>query len=423
MIARDRSSASERRMTLIGLYAVVASVVLLQRLALPPTQVSVSLLVVLGAFVFLLLSGALVEDRVRTGLYLAAATLCLAAAFGSFLLRDDPSFFSLLLLIVLYAPFTHVLRPPLLDLYPRVLEFFCKLMVLGALLAIGQWVAQVSGAWTYTDLLADALPAEFLLQNYNTTYPVYFGSPVMKSNGVIFLEPSFCSQFLALAVIAQLVQGGKRWRLPLFVAALLTTVSGTGLLLLAFGLTVLAWRRGALWSFGILATTIATITVIALTPAGELFAERAREARESQSSVNLRFSDPFVRTFDDLGRSDSAPFVGHGPGFAEREADVYRERTDLALAFPPVPKLTSEYGIFAALVFSAFMVAAFWSRAPEKTIAASLIFMHFTLSGSLLQPPTVYLALLLTSLFASIVTIRRFDPVPVPAFAAQRATA
>jgi hypothetical protein len=48
--------------------------------------------------------------------------------------------------------------------------------------------------------------------------------------------------------------------------------------------------------------------------------------------------------------------------------------------------------------------------------------MHLTLSGSLLQPPTVYLALLLTSLFASIVSIRRFDPVPVPAFAAQRAS-
>ena len=422
VLARDRSSIAERRMTLLGLYAMVASVVLVQRIALPPTQVAVSLLLVLGGYVFLLLSGALVEDRVRMGLYLVATTLCLAAAFGSFLIAEGPSFFSLLLLLVLYTPFTHVLRPPLLDLYPKVVDFFCKLMVVGALLAIGQLVAQLAGVWSYSDLLATVLPPEFLLQDYNTTYPVYFDSPIMKSNGVVFLEPSFCSQFLALAVIAQLVQGGKLWRIPIYVAGILTTVSGTGLLLLAFGLTVLAWRRGALWSFGVLGATLVAITAVAVTPAGQLFAERAQEARESQSSVSLRFADPFDRAYRDLGRSNSAPFVGHGPGFVEEEAGIYKERTDLALAFPPLPKLATEYGVFAALAFSAFMIAAFWTRTPAKTIAACLIFMHLTLSGALLQPPTVYLALLLASFFATIVPLRRFDPVPVPVFAAQRAS-
>lgn len=420
-MSRDRSFAADRRMTLLGLYVMVVSVVFLQRIALPPTQVAVSLLVVLGGFLFLLLSGALVEDRTRMGLYLVATILCLSAAVGSFAFEDGGSFFSLLLLVVLYAPFTYVLRPALLDLYPKVLEFFCKLMIVGAILAIGQWVAQIAGGWTYTDLLARVLPASFLLQNYNTTYPIQYGSTIMKSNGVIFLEPSFCSQFLALAVIAQLVQGGKRWRIPLYVAGLLTTISGTGLLLLAFGLTVLAWRRGALWSFGVLGATVVVITTIAVTPAGKLFAERAQEARESQSSVSLRFTDPYARAFDDLGLKTNAAIVGHGPGFVEEEAKVYQERTDLALAFPPVPKLATEYGIFAAVAFAAFMIAAFWTRTPAKTIAASLLFMHLILSGSLLQPPTVYLALLLASFFATVVPLRRFEPVPVPAFAAQRA--
>jgi hypothetical protein len=243
----------------------------------------------------------------------------------------------------------------------------------------------------------------------------------MKSNGVFFLEPSFCSQFLALAVIAQLVQGGNRWRIPLYVAGALTTVSGTGLLLLAFGLTVLAWRRGAIWSFGVLGATVVVITTIAVTPAGRLFAERAQEARESQSSVSLRFTDPYERAFGDLGRKSDAAIIGHGPGFVETEAEVFQERTDLALAFPPVPKLVSEYGIFAAVAFAAFIVVAFWTRTPEKTISASLLFMHLILSGSLLQPPTVYLALLLASLFATVVPVRRFEPVPTPAFATHRA--
>lgn len=420
----DRSDAASRRMTLLALYTTVFSVVVLQRFAVPfgGAPVAVSLLIVLAMFAFLLLSGALVEDRVRAGLYLVGTSLCLVSATAGFIYGSGvASFTSILLLVILYAPFCYVLRPALLDLYPRILEFFCKLMVFGAVLAVGQFVAQSAG-WEYSDLLARAVPPQFLFQDYNTSYTIQFGSDTWKSNGVFFLEPSFCSQFLALALIAQLVQGGKRWRIPLYAAGLLATVSGTGLLLLGFGLTVLAWRRGALWSIGLLLTTIAATVAVASSPAGKIFAERAAEARDRDSSVSLRFTDPYVRAFGNLGREPEAPIIGHGPGFVEEEARVYQEWTDLALAFPPIPKLATEYGIAAAILFSAFMIAAFASRTPSATLSAGLLFMHLTLSGSLLQPQTVYLALVLASLFATIVPLRRFDPVPVPALTAQRAS-
>ncbi len=423
MIDRGRSTAADRRLTLFALYGMLFAVVFLQRFALPlgGAPVSLTLIVILVGFSFLLLSGSLVEDRVRTGLYLAGTTVCLVSALGSFVWREGPSFTSVLLLVVLYAPFAYVLRPALLDLYPRVLEFFCRLMVYGSLIAVVQWVAQLGG-WQYTDYLEQVVPEQFLVSGYNTSYTLEYGSDLWKSNGQFFLEPSFCSQFIALAVIAQLVQGGKRWRLPLYAAGLLTTVSGTGLLLLAFGLAVLAWRRGAHWTLAILAVSIVATLAVAASPAGKIFVERAEEARDADSSVSLRFTDPYVRAFRNLGRDTSAPLIGFGPGFVEREADNYLQRTDLALAFPVVPKLAAEYGIAAAILFTAFLVAAFGARTPSVTIALCLLFMHFTLSGSLLQPQTVYLALVLSSMFATIVPIRRYDPVPAPALAVQGAS-
>lgn len=422
MIDRSRSAVADRRMALLALYAMTIGVVLLQRIAVPfgGAPISATLLVVLIAFAFLLLSGSLVEDRVRTGLYLVGTSVCLVSAVASFVWREGPSFTSILLLVILYAPFTYVLRPALLDLFPHVLEFFCKLMILGALIAVAQWLAQLGG-WQFTDYLAQVVPEDFLVPDYNTSYPLRYGSEMWKSNGLFFLEPSFCSQFLALALIAQLVQGEKRWRIPLYAFGLLTTVSGTGLVLLGFGLAVLAWRRGALWSLVILAaTTIATIAV-AVTPAGQIFVERAAEARDPDSSVSLRVNDPYVRAFRNLGRDASAPLIGHGPGFVEQEAEAHLQRTQLTLAFPVVPKLAAEYGIAAAILFTAFLVAAFGARTPSATLAACLLFMHFTLSGSLLQPQTVYLALILASMFATIVPIRRYDPVPAPTLTPQQA--
>jgi hypothetical protein len=422
MIDRSRSSAADRRLALFALYGMTIGVVLLQRLAVPlgGAPISVTLLVVLIGFVFLLLSGSLVEDRVRMGLYLVAISVCLVSAMASFVWREGPSFTSVLLLVVLYAPFTYVLRPALADLFPRVIEFFCKLMMLGAVVAIAQWLAQLGG-WQFTDYPERFLPEQFLVPDYNTSYPLRYGSDLWKSNGLFFLEPSFCSQFLALAIIAQLVQGGKRWRIPLYAFGLLTTVSGTGLVLLGFGLAVLAWRRGAIWSLGILGTTVIAMIAVAVTPMGKIFVERAAEARDPDSSVSLRFNDPYIRAFHNLGEKPSAPLIGYGPGFVEQEAEAHLQRTQLQLAFPVIPKLAAEYGIAAAILFTAFLVTAFGARTPSATLAACLLFMHFTLSGSLLQPQTVYLALILASLFATIVPIRRYDPVPAPTLTPQPA--
>jgi hypothetical protein len=387
------------RTTFAVLAAMMTAVTVLQRISLPFGQISFALVVVLAGVTYLLLSGALVEDRLRAGLYLLAIAVCLLAAAISLAMGKEGSLSSVLLLVVLYAPFAYVLKQDASRFYPRLLEYFCRLMVVGSVLSLAQWAAQVAG-WQYSDPF-DLLPDQLLLHGYNTTYALEYGSGTMKSNGVFFLEPSFCSQFLALATIIQLARGDKRWRVPLLVAGIIPTLSGTGLLLLAFGLIVLSLRRGPLWIIAILAT-VATVSVATIiSPAGALFAARAAESRTSESSVSLRFFQPYSVAYDQLGAEDSAPLIGRGPGFVEREAADHFSRTDLSLAFPVVPKLMAEYGLIAAFVFLVFTVAAFWSGAPSPIIASCVLFMHLTLSGSLLQPQTVYLSFLLTSFFAA----------------------
>jgi hypothetical protein len=393
------------RTTFLVLAAMITAVVTLQRIAIPfgEEQVSISLPVVLVGIGYLLLAGQLVEDRLRTGLYLLAISLCLVAALVSFVVNAvEASFGSVLLLVVLYAPFAYVLRPELRALYGRLLDFFCQLMVIGAILSLGQWVAQMLG-WRYTDLLAEVVPSALLLEHYNTAYPIRYGSEIYKSNGVFFLEPSFCSQFLALAAIIQLVRGGKRWRLPVYAAGILPTVAGTGLLLLAFGLMLISLRRRPIWSFAVLAVTVLATALVAITPAGDLFAERTQETTTRGSSFSLRFVEPYEIAYEDLGTDTRTPFTGRGPGYTQRRAEADFQRTELMLLFPVVPKLVAEYGLIAALAFTLFTVYAFCARVPSSTIALSILFMHLTLSGSLLQPTTVYLSLLLTSVFAAAV--------------------
>lgn len=395
--------------TFVALAVMMTSVTVLQRLAVPfGGGVSFALVVVLAGVVYLLLSGALVEDRLRAGLYLLATALSLLAAASAFALGREGSLSSVLLLVVLYAPFAYVLRPELGGVYPRLLDFFCGLMVICAVLSLGQWVAQVAG-WQYSDPLR-VLPERLVLQGYNTTYPLEFGSEIEKSNGFVFLEPSFCSQFLALAAIVQLVRGGHRWRVLLFVAGIIPTVSGTGLLLLALGLVVLSLRRGPLWSFALLGASVIVTAAVAFSPWGELFAARAAEARTSESSVSLRSVDPYQRAYAQLGADNLSPFIGGGPGLVEREADDHFLRTDLSVAFPVIPKLIAEYGLIAGTSFVLFAVVALWSGAPSPTIAASVLLMYLALSGSLLQPHTVYLGYLLTSLFAAARPLPAFLP-------------
>jgi hypothetical protein len=404
--------ARRRRRTLFALKIIVVSVVVLQRFAVPGLTTALCAPIVLAVTVYLVSHDLLVEDPGTTGGYLIAVTLCcLSTVVTSTAFGIEPSLTSLALLLVLYVPFCFRLRTELTGLYRNLLEFFNRLMVVLAMVALIQWAAQLAG-WRYIDPLA-VLPRRLLLQTYNTFYPIYYGSTIMKTNAVVFLEPSFCSQYLALALVVQLLLGRHRWRLVLYAAALATTLSGTGLLLLALGVSVLMIRRGGRWAVRVLIVLGVVGVLISLSPLARIIGPRLSETTTTNTSGNARFIAPYVQVADGLATDVPSMLFGRGPGAVSRSTgSAFFNPTGVEVNYAVVPKLAAEYGLIAATAFIVFIGWAIAGRARSPTIVAALLLLYLVLSGSLLQPATVYTCLVLGSFFR--VPLPRWHPPPPP---------
>jgi len=407
---RVSARKSSRVRSLTVLKAMVTAAIVLQRFAVPlgSEQVSFVLVAEIALLGVLFVRGELLLERKRTLWYLIAVAACLAAAAIASDSGDGSSLPSILLLIAMYAPFCLTLTPSLRRLYRPVLEFFTALMAIVAVVAVLQMLLQLAG-WSYSDPLA-SVPSDVLAQGYNTAYPLEYGSAIVKSNAFVFLEPSFLSQFLALAFIVELTTGARLWRLLLYFGAMLTTVSGTGVILLVFGLVIWLFKRADTRPVLFLVPFVVAVGVTLATPVGTLFSTRiSGEGSTQTSSSNARFVQPYERVYDDLNQSVPHSVVGRGPGFAERDADEVFVQQGIPIVYPVVPKLTFEYGLFAGLLFAGFIVFAFLNRTPSIVIASSALLMHFLLSGSLLQAHTLYLCYILTSLFAATEVEKRWD--------------
>ena len=354
-------------------------------------------LVLLGT-AYLLVRGDLTISIGRTQAYLVAMAACVGAGASAFLRQaDHTSFTSVLLLVVIYVPFCYGLKGEhRRSLLPLVLDRFVLITTIVAGLAVFQFLIQVAG-WHYSDLVGSWIPPDFVMKNFNTSYPVQYGSTLYKSNAFIGLEPSFTSQFLALGLVVSVLRSARWWRMLLFVLALLSTVSGTGVLLLGAALLLLAVHKGL--RFTVTAAAVVSLVVLGLsfTPAAEIFAQRATEASDSGSSGNLRFVTPYQRMYHLMADDPVSAVVGNGPGWSDRDAATYLARAHQPLNYALVPKLFLEYGLIGGFAFLVFLVTAFVRGSPSFVLSGSVIVFYVVLSSSLLSPVVGYLALLLLS--------------------------
>ncbi|GAB2870474.1 hypothetical protein [Nocardioides pacificus] len=378
--------------------------VLLQRVAVPVGENGISSVLVLGYGVLgmLLLLNLVEHDRRRTQLYLFACAACgLAAWSGAWTGRPVASM-SFLLLVVVYVPWVFRLRPlagpP--DTTWRVVRFFAQMMTFFAAVAIGQQAGQRSGAWPFHDYLADLLPPELLLGDYNTVIPTEYGSPVIKSQAFVFLEPSFLSQFLALGILAALLVRAPLWQPCLMGLGMLASYSGTGILLLAVGGLILMLRSPSAVRPRIVAATAAVLLLATSSPLAAPLLERSEETQDSTSSWSLRFVLPYEEVAKGLQAAPHRYLTGAGPGSAERLLENDKEGAGLAVVYPVAPKLLFEYGLPAGGLFLVFWFVALLRGAYLRVLPGSLVFMLAVLSGSLLQPSTIVFTWLLSCVFA-----------------------
>jgi hypothetical protein len=401
-------SERDRRYVLRVLQTLLVVVVVGQRILLPigAFPVSVALVAAFIAIGLARLRGGLQYNRVRSELYIASGAIIVGCAWFTSWRGDSISVPSLLLLLVIYLPWVFCVSTQFLDLMLPLLRSFVTLMVGIALVGAGQMVAQVALGWQYTDFLALWLPENWLDQGYNTTNQISYTNATVKANGFVFLEPSFLCQFCALALIVSLLIRAPAWKPLVLGIGMAATLSGTGILLLALGIALLFVLVPNRIRPSYLLAGIIGLAIVFSTPAADILLDRRDETSQQGSSGSLRFVQPYSEVSNGLAEDPTRYVVGAGPGASDRLLESSaKDGVGQAVVYGIAPKMAFEYGFVAAVVFVAFLLVSILRGPPLPVLPTSVVFMIFFLSGSLLHPPTVMLAWLMTSIWGRPVTL------------------
>ncbi|MCW2818213.1 MAG: hypothetical protein JWR42_1000 [Marmoricola sp.] len=372
-----------RRMVLVTILA--------QRFALPAgSSLQIPLMQVL-LLVFLvdgITRGILVFRTRMTIAYLVLVAALLGVTLAHSLLGFDVHPTSVGYLVVLYLPMMCKLavdRPRLH--FERMVTFFVRVMTWLGAGGLALFLAQFAGLG-YQDWLGLVVPSKFLQQGYNTSYGITFGSSIFRNNGVVFLEASFCSAFLAVAFLGALFLHEKPWRLALFAVCLVSTVSGNGIVVILVAvLTMLV--TGNVKTLGRAAVPFAAVMAVgAATPVGAALLARVTEGSQSNSSTSLRMIVPYQLFLPRVAESGPLMLLGHGAG----SIDDSIKRVDLI--YPLIPKMLYDYGAPIAVGFLVFVLAAVRSRHAWRPITVAMLAIWIYVGAGLLDTTQVSMLLL-----------------------------
>jgi hypothetical protein len=340
--------------------------------------------VTLGALVVALAIARQVFDAGRLALYFL---FVIVSGLSTAIFAINYSFKSFALYAILYLPMTVAFRVSDAT-YQRCMSFFCNLMLGVVGIVLIQHAIQLTIGWQYWPNLDTILPKNLLIPFFNYVQPIVWGMNYMKPNGVFFLEVSFLSQFIALALGIEIVLFKRWWRVALLIVAVFITFAGTGLLLLLLTIPVLVGRvsiRNMIFSIivfaliGWLAWWLGWV---------DLVSHRFTEFDRSGASANMRFIEPFNRLAVFVSDPQSL-YRGIGAGQIEKA---------LNFQWWPITKAILEYGIIPGLLFYAFFLYAMFNRAPSLRIAFMLV-IWFSFEGALLTAVNPIACALLSTMF------------------------
>lgn len=357
--------------------APLVGVTLLAKLALPP--LGAMGIAIGGLLNFMAMVAALAWGRfsvdpwlaVGFGLFFAYAGIC------PLLTGHDFSPSSLAFLLMLHLPYLVVPRASE-SLRAWVLRQASGLCWFLAWCGIGQYTLQLAVGPTWAFPIESFMPAPLLVQAFNTQGVLAYGSELYRTNGVFLLEASFYSQLLAVGLAFEIALHQRWWRAGVMAMAMVLSYSGTGFIVLALCLPVLAlvYRR---WQL----IPLLVIAVVALMLASEqlnldVMLNRAGEFESEGSSAFSRFVGAFY-LFDELLWNDPLKaMLGYGAG-AFRD---FAPKVSVVVAEMAIPKMIFEYGLLGGgLYFALLAWTVFRSRAP--VILRVAVFVTFFLNGAL----------------------------------------
>lgn len=354
------------------LYLPLLATTLLAKLSLPPF--AAQSLTIAYVFIFLPIALGLAAGCLRLDIKRLSFFLLFIGAIGALqVLRGEPfSLTSLLLLGALHLGYVFYLARGS-DSTARALDFFLGFATVLALLGIAQYGLQFVVGAHYAFPIENLVPKEFVVQGFNMQAPIAWGSGTFRTNGIFFAEPSFFSQFMAIAIIVELLGRSRPLPLALYALALLLTYSGTGLLLLAVcGPLILVTRRhwGLLW---LVLGGLLLVAALGSTLELDKLIARIGEFGSVRSSAYARFLNGF-QVFDlYLWPHPLKALFGYGAG----QFPLYAASMPFPVAEMTLFKMVFEYGLIgAAMYFSFIAYCLFRSKAPAivcLAVALSLL--------------------------------------------------
>jgi hypothetical protein len=342
------------------LYTPLLASTLLAKLSVPPfaaQSLSIAYLFILLALGLGLVLGYLRLDSGRLSFFLLF-TGCIGAVQA---FRGEPfSLNSMLLLVTLYVAYVFYL-PRQGDATPQALRFFLGLATLLALAGIAQYGLQLTVGPRYAFPIENFVPEAFVIQGFNMQAPIAYGETAYRVNGIFFAEPSFFSQFMAVAIVVELLTSNRLLRVALYGLALLLSYSGTGVILLAIcGPLILITRRhwGLIWLVvGALLLAVALGSYLDL----DKLTGRIGEFGSVRSSAHARFIAGFDVLAKFLWPDPLKALFGYGPG----AFPGYAVRMPFPVAEMTLFKMVFEYGLLGAALYFAFIFyCVFRSTAP-----------------------------------------------------------
>lgn len=370
------ADASER--AILGYFCLqIVSMTFLQKFGTP---VLFSFPILIGCLAVMVARGYALISPARLLLY---GIFCLATLVSQMFVGRGISAGAVLLFLLMYAPIVFYFEVSE-ELYRRGLLFFQHTMVVIFGIVVYQVVSQELvgvSAWPNMNKLPGFMQVS---PGFNYFRETGYMTGKYQPNAIFFLEPSFVSQFFALAIMIELVWFRSFWRLAVFAGGVILSLAGSGLLILALAAPFLAAKlpiRALLALCGAILVAAVAATAVGWT---EQAGKRAGEFVTPNTSGYIRYTEPALRIVERLKEPESI-YTGLGGG-----SSVVDTRTNVL----PVSKALNEYGLLQTLSFFALFLFGLFAGTPSKRIAVGF-FLYFFLGGGGLTVPVYALLCIL----------------------------
>lgn len=372
-----RTVPARDRATVAGLWLILGSLVFLQRFSIGGVPVAFG--ISYGVLIALFLLRAVIIDTTFLIFFMVVTAI---ASLSIFWWPANASLSSYLYLIAIYALYMLRFRNKGAS-FALAQDIFLKCMLVAAVCGIVQFLGQFVLGFERVFPL-EFLPQSILAVNYNVIIPLTYGASIVKSNGIFFLEPSFFSQFLAIALIIELLGRQRPIQSALLVLAMLLSYSGTGLITVALFAPFALIRRVNVPIIlgGVLVGIIVFLSMGFLEL--DTLLGRAGEFTSTESSGFARFISPFYLIRDFLMPSPDNFLFGMGPGTIDAALDKASLHAYIAHD-PTWIKAIFEYGLVGGIAMLTYVIAASYTGSRDRLITTMLLFVWLVLGGYLLN--------------------------------------